>query len=337
MREAMLYDRLEGGKVRCRLCAHGCLIKDGSTGICRVRRNEGGTLRSLVYGRLISTAVDPIEKKPLFHFLPGSRTLSIATVGCNLRCEHCQNWEISQFPRERPGEGMPGQESTPEAIVEAAERHESGTISYTYTEPTISMEFNAECMKLAHERGIRNAFVSNGFMSEESARLAASLLDANNIDIKGDDRFYRDHCGARLDPVLRTVRIMKEAGVWVETTTLVIPGMNDSDEILGGIARFIAEVDPEMPWHVTRFHPAYRMAHVPSTPMESLGRAARIGREAGLKHVFEGNAPGEGGEDTRCPGCGQTVIKRLGFSVVANRLAGGRCPACGTSIAGVWA
>ncbi|MDP2167186.1 MAG: AmmeMemoRadiSam system radical SAM enzyme [Thermodesulfovibrionales bacterium] len=337
MKEAMLYEKLPDGKVKCFLCSHRCTIMPGKRGICAVRENIDGALMSLVYGRVIAMHIDPIEKKPLFHFLPGSTSYSIATVGCNFRCGHCQNYEISQFPRERPDAGIPGEEMTPEGIAEGALRGGCRSISYTYTEPTIFFEFCHDCAMIARGRGIKNVFVSNGFMTPESARLAAGFLDGNNIDLKGDAGFYKNVCRARVEPVKETIRIMKESGVWVEVTTLIIPGLNDSEEVLKSIAGFLVSLDPSIPWHVTQFYPTYKMLDRPRTPVETLRRARDIGFEAGLKYVYEGNVPGEGGENTYCPSCKEAVIKRFGFSIIENRIKNGSCPKCGAAIEGRWA
>jgi pyruvate formate lyase activating enzyme len=336
MKEAVLYEKLEKARVKCNLCAHRCSIIPGKRGICAVRENRDGTLLSLVYGKVIALNIDPIEKKPLFHFLPGSRSLSLATVGCNLACEHCQNYEISQFPRERPEVAIPGRDMTPEEVVEMASSKHCESISYTYTEPTIFMEFAYDCARLARERGIRNVFVSNGFMTPESARLIAPYLDANNIDFKGGEEFYKKICHGRAEPVRQTIRLMKELGVWVEVTTLVIPDHNDSDSALTDIARFIASVDPSVPWHVTRFSPTYRLTDKPSTPVKTLRRARELGLRAGLKYVYEGNVPGEGGENTYCPGCGEVLLRRFGVSLSENRMKDGACPACGFRPEGIW-
>lgn len=320
----------------CALCAHRCVIKAGERGKCAVRENRDGTLMSLVYGKLISMHIDPIEKKPLFHFLPGSRSYSIATVGCNLRCMHCQNFEISEYPRKWPDAPIPGEERAAEEVVDAAARAGCESISYTYTEPTIFLEFALDTAKLARAQGIKNVFVSNGFMSRESAELMAPLLDGNNIDLKGDDAFYRNICGARLKPVRDTVRRMKEAGVWVEATTLVIPGLNDSPGALADIAGFIVSVSPDIPWHVTQFYPAHEMRDRPRTPIETLREARDIGIKAGLKYVYEGNVPGEGGENTYCPVCGKLLIERLGYNIGKVKIEKGLCFSCGAPQPGVW-
>jgi len=335
MKEAMFYERLDERKVRCFLCAHHCVIKEGKRGICSVRENRDGTLYSLVYGKLISMNIDPIEKKPLFHFLPGSTSFSIATVGCNFRCEHCQNNEISQYPKEHEGEIM-GQPATPEAVVEAAVRGGCKSISYTYTEPTIFFEFAYDCAKLAHQKGIRNVFVSNGYTGPEAAKTIAPYLDGNNIDLKGGDEFYKKICGAGLEPVKETIRLMKALGVWVEVTTLIIPDHNDSEKDMRDIAEFLSSIDPSIPWHVTQFYPTYRILDKPRTPVKTLRRAREIGFEAGLKYVYEGNVPGEGGENTYCPDCKELLIRRLGFSIGEKTIKDGKCPKCGYAIKGVW-
>jgi len=335
MKEAMVYEKLGNGQVRCHLCSHNCLIKDGQRGICAVRENKEGALYSLVYGKIISMNIDPIEKKPLFHFLPGSTSLSIATAGCNFRCRHCQNYEISQFPRERNFE-IPGRSATPEEIVEAAIRHGCESISYTYTEPTIFFEFAYDCARLAREKGIRNVFVSNGYTGPEAARLIAPYLDANNIDLKGNDAFYKEICGARLQPVKDTIRLMHGLGIWVEVTTLIIPGHNDSEKDLIDIAEFIASVDAGIPWHVSQFYPTYKLLDKPRTPVATLRKARELGLSLGLKYVYEGNVPGQGGENTYCPSCGKLLIKRFGYSILENHIRDGRCFSCATSLGGIW-
>jgi pyruvate formate lyase activating enzyme len=334
MKEAMFYEKLDEKKVRCFLCAHRCLIKDGKRGICAVRVNKDGTLYSLVYGKLIAMNIDPIEKKPLFHFLPGSTSFSISTIGCNFRCDHCQNFEISQYPRLH--ENILGQDATPESVVQAAQRNACSSISYTYTEPTIFFEFAFDCARLAHEKGIKNVFVSNGYTSPEATKVIAPYLDGNNIDLKGDEDFYKNLCSAKLGPVKETIRLMKELGVWVEVTTLIIPDYNDSEEQLRDIAEFIKSVDVAIPWHVTQFYPTHKLTDKPRTPVKTLRKARDIGFQAGLKYVYEGNVPGEGRENTYCPNCKELLIERLGFSIMGNKLKDGKCSKCGNQIHGVW-
>lgn len=334
MHEAMLYEHIENKDVRCVLCNHQCKIKPNKRGICGVRENRDGRLYSLVYGKIIAEHIDPIEKKPLFNFMPGTKAYSIGTVGCNFHCKHCQNYEISQYPHEHEDE-IVGAERTPAQIVESAKSAQCESIAYTYTEPTIFYEFAFDTSVLAKDAGLKNIFVSNGYMTAEAAGLIAPYLDAINIDVKAfNDKSHKEICGARLEPVLRTIRRMKDLGVWVELTTLVIPGLNDSDQELGNIARFVKSVGPDIPWHVTQFHPAYEYLDRPSTPMSTLRRARQIGINEGLRYVYEGNVPGEGGENTFCYACGAVLIERFGVKILKNRVRGGTCPECGTMIDG---
>lgn len=333
MHEALLYEKKDAGSVRCYLCCHYCTIAPGKRGICAVRENRDGTLYSLVYGKVIAAQIDPIEKKPLFHFQPGSRSFSIATVGCNFRCKHCQNNEIAQAPH--CSLTIPGQDTTPEQIVSAAVAAGCSSISYTYTEPTIFFEFAYDCARLARDHGLKNVFVSNGYTTPEATRMIAPYLDANNIDLKGDETFYQKIAGAKLQPVMDTIRLMKELGVWVEVTTLIIPDWNDSEEFLKRAADFLVSVDPDIPWHVTQFHPTHELLDKPRTPRTTLERARKIGLAAGLRYVYEGNIPGSGGESTVCPSCGTLLIERVGFSLGTIRLRNGHCPSCQSTIAGV--
>lgn len=336
MKEAMFYQHEQGNKVICGLCNHHCHIKEGKRGICGVRENQDGKLYNLVYARLISENSDPIEKKPLFHFLPGSRSFSIATIGCNFRCLHCQNYQISQYPHLHDGE-ITGNECRAKSVVENAAREGCESVCYTYVEPTIFHEFAYDCSILAHERQLKNIFVSNGYMSPEVTRHLAGVLDGINIDIKAfTDNFYKKVCNARLQPVLDNVRLMHDLGVWVEVTTLIIPGLNDSVEELHDIARFIKGVSPAIPWHVTAFYPTYKMMDREPTPVATLRKARDIGLEEGLRFVYEGNIPGEGGENSYCPACNTELISRFGFSIRQNSLIDGRCAKCGEQIEGVW-
>jgi len=330
----MFYEKGEGGEVLCSLCSHRCRIKDSKRGICGVRENRQGVLYSLVYRKLVSRTVDPIEKKPLFHFLPGSSSYSIATVGCNFRCRHCQNADIAQLPHDLGR--IIGEDVAPEEIVREAARRDCSSISYTYTEPTIFFEYAYETAGLAHAQGIRNIFVSNGYITEEATRCIAPYLDGINIDLKGPEPFYKRICGAHLEPVVQTIRTMHELGIWVEVTTLVIPSLNDGDDELRQMAEIIADIDISIPWHISAFHPAYRLMHKPRTPAGTIQRARQIGIQAGLKYVYVGNLPGRNGEDTLCPQCGRVLTKRIGYTVTQNLISQGRCPDCGGYMDGVW-
>jgi pyruvate formate lyase activating enzyme len=334
--EAWLYETMSDQRVRCLLCNHQCIIGNHKRGICGVRENRGGILETRVYGRLIAASDDPIEKKPLFHVLPGSRSFSIATVGCNFKCRFCQNADIAQMPADHDGL-VTGDPSTPQQVVAAAQKRQCATIAYTYTEPTVFFEFACDTAELAHDRGIKNIFVTNGFMSEAALTRISPWLDAANVDLKAyTDDFYKQQCGARLKPVKATLLRMKALGIWVEITTLIIPGLNDDPAELSRLATFIAtDLGPETPWHVSRFHPTYRLMDRPATPVETLLQAREIGIAAGLKYVYTGNIPGQGGEDTLCPGCGQTVIARRGFQITAKQVEAGRCRGCGTAIDGI--
>jgi pyruvate formate lyase activating enzyme len=333
----MLWEHLGPGdlRVRCNLCAHRCVIPPGRRGACCVRENIDGTLYTLVYDRIISQNVDPIEKKPFFHFQPGSLSFSIATAGCNFRCEFCQNWEISQLPRE--GGEVPGRPATPAQIVQAAERTGCSSIAYTYTEPTIYAEFALDTARRAQNLGLRNVFVSNGYMTPELLGLMAGLIDGINVDLKaGRGEFYRRLSGAALNPVLANLKTIKQHGIWLEVTTLVIPGLNDSDEELRWVARYLFdELGPDVPWHISRFYPQYRMLDTAPTSPSTLERGWGIGRDVGLRYVYVGNVPGHDTESTRCPACRATVIRRYGYRTQVVALRNGKCTQCGACIAGV--
>jgi pyruvate formate lyase activating enzyme len=335
MKEAYLYEKDSKGKVRCLLCNHRCLISDGKRGICCVRDNSKGILYSLVYEKLVSANVDPIEKKPFFHFLPGSKAFSIATVGCNFQCLHCQNHEISQLPNNT--ENITGKEVSCEEIVAMAQKYNCDSISYTYTEPTVFFEYAYDTAKIAHAKGLKNNFVTNGYMTAEALDMIAPYLDGANVDLKAfSEEFYKTICGAKLKPVLESIAKMHDLGIWVEVTTLIIPTLNDAEEELRKIAHFIRSLSPEIPWHVSAFYPTYKMLDKPRTSAETIRRAREIGLEEGLKYVYTGNIPGEEGENTACPNCNKVLIKRWGYQIAENSVTEGTCPQCGTPIAGVW-
>ncbi len=311
------------------------MLKDGEYGKCGVRVNKGGKLYLTVYGLVSAINVDPIEKKPLYHFLPSSFSLSIGTVGCNFSCKFCQNWEISQYPQSHNYEVF-GEFIKPEEIVKLAQFYKAASISYTYNEPVIFFEFAYDTMKLAKEKGIKNVFVTSGYETQEAIDMAAPYLDAMNIDLKSfSDDFYQKICGARLKPVLKTIEYALRMGIWIEITTLLIPGYNDSEKEIREIARFIASLSKDIPWHISRFFPAYKMLDVKPTPPELLKRAYEIGKEEGLNFVYVGNYWDESLESTYCPGCKKRVIERRGYSI-KNHLKEGCCPFCGYKLPGVW-
>lgn len=335
VKEALLYEKLPQKKVRCLNCAHYCLIAPGKRGICGVRENQEGKLYALNFGKVCALHIDPIEKKPFFHFLPGSYSLSIATVGCNLKCANCQNWEISQAPK--PDKPVLGDDLPPEEIVKIALKNNLPSISYTYTEPAIFSEYALATMKLAKKKGLKNNWVTNGFWSSQLFELVSPYLDAANVDLKSfSDEFYIKNCGGRLQPVLDTLKRLKEKGIWVEITTLVIPTLSDSEEMFGKIAKFIKEeLGPETPWHVSQFCGAisWKLGHLPETPVETLKRAYEIGKETGLKYVYTGNIPGLASENTFCPGCQKLVVERRGYATqIIAVTAKGTCQYCGEDL-----
>jgi pyruvate formate lyase activating enzyme len=335
IKEAMLYEKIDGQSVHCALCSHRCKIAPSKRGICGVRENRDGTLFTLVYGPVIAASVDPIEKKPIYHVDPGSESYSIAAVGCNFRCTFCQNHEISQMPRE---EGrIAGREMTPREVVNEAINSSSKSISYTYTEPTIFFEFAHDTARLAREEGLKNIFVTNGFMTQEALEAASPWLDAANVDLKSfRDEFYKRHCGARLEPVLETLREMKKRGIWVEVTTLVIPTLNDDEGELREIAAFIRSLGDDVPWHVSRFFPRYKTEGLPPTPVKTIDRSLEIGRKAGLNHVYSGNVPGGESDNTYCSCCKDLLIGRQGYVIREYNLEGSKCKRCGTELAGIF-
>ncbi len=335
LKEAVLWEPAEAQKVQCRLCSFRCRIGDGKLGHCNVRKNIGGKLYSLNYYKVCATNVDPIEKKPMYHFQPGSRSFSIAAVGCNFRCEFCQNWQISQAALETGR--IEGEAVAPEQIVEAAVRSGCRSIAYTYTEPTIFMELCNDCARPAKERGLANVFVSNGYMTREAIDFAADWLDGINVDLKAfTDDYYKRLCSARLAPVLDSIAyIAKQTKIWIEITTLLLPGQNDSEEELKKLADWLVkEAGPEVPWHISRFYPQYKYTDSEPTPLESLQRAEAIGKAAGLHYVYLGNVPGTDGENTYCYKCHTKLIGRIGYRITANHIKDSKCPNCGTTIAG---
>ncbi len=334
--KAYLFETIGDNQVQCNLCRHRCKIKAGKSGICAVRQNRSGELASLVFGRVIARNVDPVEKKPLFHFYPGSLSYSIATVGCNFNCKFCQNADIAQLPKDYGGRIM-GKEVAPAEIVAAAVQSRCQSIAYTYTEPTVYFEFAYEVAKLAHQQGIFNLFVTNGYMTEDALDMIDPYLDAANVDLKAfNDKFYRSYCGARLAGVKQSLVSMKKRGIFIEVTTLLIPGLNDDPEELKQLADFVAtDLGVDTPWHISRFHPTYKLTDRPPTPVQTLKTAHEIGLEAGLRYVYTGNVPGEAAEKTFCYDCGKVLIDRWGFNVSNYAIIHGKCKFCGAVIDGV--
>lgn len=331
----MLYEKADNGRVHCFLCAHHCKIAPSGFGVCGVRQNKESKLYTHVYGEVIASHIDPIEKKPLYHFFPGSTAYSIATVGCNFKCGFCQNWQISQDSK-RDASGVSGYELKPDEVVREAKRRGCRSIAYTYTEPTIFFEYAYDTAKLAKEEDICNIFVTNGYMTKETLEKIRPYLDACNVDLKSyRDEFYKKQCKASVGPVLDSIRLMKKMGIWTEITTLIIPGENDSSEELINIAGFIAGIDNNIPWHISRFHPDYKFTDSGPTSLETLKRAAGIGRDAGLRYIYTGNVPGES-EDTVCYNCSSILIKRYGFAGENIGLRGSRCSKCKAEIRGVF-
>ena len=333
MKEASLYKKAENDSVDCFLCSRRCHIPKGATGACRVRKNIGGKLYAMTYAKPAAISMDPIEKKPLFHFLPGTQSLSIATVGCNFRCLFCQNWEISQTPWDKG----PQQEVSPEEIVHLAREGNAPSISFTYNEPTVFYEYARDISRLAHRKGIKTTYITNGYMAAEMLD-GFGALDAANVDIKGNEKFYRDVCGGvEMEHVLETIKTMRKKGIWVEATNLIIPGYNDDDGSIRQISEFCRDTDPDMPLHFTAFHPDYKMPDAPPTPRETLVRARQIALETGVKYSYCGNTfPGDPYENTYCPNCGALLVERHGFALVKNSITKGRCPECGAKIAGIF-
>jgi len=335
MKEAILWESLQDERVKCRLCNHFCLIKDGKTGLCGVRANRTGRLFSLSYGNLIAQNVDPIEKKPFFHFLPGSLSYSVASAGCNFSCPFCQNYTISQLSGEEKILEA-GDTVTSGDVVNSAIHYGCKSISYTYTEPTIFFEFALETSKAAREAGLKNNFVTNGYMSGEALEMISPYLDAANVDLKGGETFYNKLCRAKRAPVVSNIGLMRKLGIWVEVTTLLIPEYNDSEEQVREIARIVKDIDPAIPWHLSRFFPVYRMAGHYPTPLDRIARAREIGIEEGLRYVYTGNIPGNDGENTYCYSCKSLLVKRHGYSIEGNKIANGKCSFCGTEIDGIF-
>ncbi len=333
---AAFFERLDDGRLRCGLCPHGCSLDVGDSGDCLTRRNSDGQMEVVTYGRLRAAAVDPVEKKPLFHFQPGSRTYSVASAGCNLICPFCQNHSLSQSLRRESGRIADTRRWSPLDVVEAAVESNSNSISFTYSEPILQFEFARDVAELAKPRDVQLIFVTNGQAKERPTRQISEFIAAANVDLKTFEAAdYKNVLGGSFRATTRAIQLLCEANVWVEVTTLVIPGFNDSDAVLREIARFIKGVSADLPWHVSRFHPDFEWLDRGATPVATLRRAREIGRAEGLRYVYVGNLPGDEGEKTRCPHCDNVVIDRTGYNIREMATINGKCAACGTVIAGV--
>lgn len=333
-RLASYWEKLENKIVQCHLCPRQCMIPEGKRGFCGVRENHGGELYSLVYGKPCSLHIDPVEKKPLFHFLPGSQTFSLATVGCNLKCKFCQNWQISQAsPEDVAAESL-----SPEEVVRKAAESGVPIIAFTYTEPTVYYEYMLDIARLAKKAGLKNVMHSAGFIQEEPLRKLCPYLDAANIDLKGfSQKFYSEMTLGKLEDVLKALEILKEEGVWVEITNLLIPGVNDSDMEIHKLSRWIVEhLGPETPLHFSRFWPLHKLLYLSPTPVSTLEKAKAIAREEGLKFVYIGNIAATEDEDTFCPACKRKIVDRSSYVIIALHILNGECEYCGTRIEGVW-
>ncbi|MEM4397939.1 MAG: AmmeMemoRadiSam system radical SAM enzyme [Candidatus Woesearchaeota archaeon] len=334
LKEAMFYEKKPNNLVKCHLCPHNCVIPENKQGICGVRKNINGKLYSLVYGKAIAWHLDPIEKKPLFHFYPGNFIYSFATAGCNFSCKFCQNWDISQISKGKDAQII-GYEKNPEQIIKEAISMNAKSIAMTYNEPSIFYEYAYDVCVLAKKNNLKTVFVSNGYINKEPIDKIQPYLDAINIDLKSfSDEFYKKICGAKLQPVLDSIKYYHEKNIWVEITTLIIPEENDTDEELTKIAEFIASVDKNIPWHISRFHPDYLMTEKSFTSSTTLERAYKIGKKAGLKYIYIGNIPGNTYENTYCPKCKKLLIKRYGFQILENKIKNNKCFYCDEKISG---
>ncbi|MBI3078064.1 MAG: AmmeMemoRadiSam system radical SAM enzyme [Deltaproteobacteria bacterium] len=331
VKEARFYRRIEGGQVLCELCPRLCRLRDGQIGFCFVRKNIGGTLYSLAYGRPCAVQVDPIEKKPFFHVMPGTRAFSIGTAGCNMGCLFCQNWDISKARLDH----VRTVDLPPEAVVEAALATGARSLAFTYNEPTIFAEYVMDTAALA--RGLRRLMVTNGYLTPQALPEVYRDIDAANVDLKGfSEQFYRKITLSHLEPVLATLKALRALGVWIEVTNLVIPTLNDTPEEIGALARWVRdELSVDVPLHFSAFHPDFKLLDKPPTPVATLLRARALALELGLRYVYIGNVLTRDGADTSCPVCRRVVIRRVWHRVVLNDLRDGHCP-CGAVIPGLW-
>ncbi|MDD2706399.1 MAG: AmmeMemoRadiSam system radical SAM enzyme [Verrucomicrobiae bacterium] len=331
--EALFWEKAEGGKVKCLLCPRLCVLPEGQFGVCRARKNVGGVLKSMVYGQVVSANVDPIEKKPFYHVLPGTKAFSIATTGCNLRCLFCQNWQISQvFPHDLSSTPM-----TPDAVVGAAVKSGSRSIAFTYNEPVIFYEYMLDVAQLARKQGLKTVVVSSGYINPEPLRKLLKHIDAFKVDFKGyDEEFYLQVVGGTLDPVLESMKVIRQEGVWLEVVNLMVPGKNDSEKQIRELVRWVRRnLGDETPLQFSRFYPIYKLQNLPPTPEETLLKARQMARQEGLKYVYTGNIADREGATTYAPKSGEAVIERQGYFVTANRLNKGVTPG-GERIPGIW-
>lgn len=335
MKESYLYKKLEDKKTQCLTCAHQCVISENNFGICGVRKNINGNLYAINYGRAVAINIDPIEKKPLFHFLPGTLSVSFAAAGCNFHCDNCQNWQISQGPKINKDFDAWGEKISPAEIVRIAKNNSCPSIAYTYTEPTIFLEYALDTMKLAKKEGIKNVWVSNGFMSPKTLEIIAPYLDAINVDLKSfNNSFYQKHLGGRVEPVLENLKAIKKLGIWLEVTTLIIPTLSDDLKMLEKIADFISkELGNDVPWHISAFSGiiSWKLRNIPDTPVDTIHKVCDIGKKAGLEYVYAGNIPGNAAENTYCPKCGEVIIKRIGYQIERFDK-NGKCGKCGENL-----
>jgi len=328
MKESMFYD-VYGSKIKCNTCNHHCRIDTNKRGICGARKNIEGKLYVLNYGLASSINIDPIEKKPFYHFRPGSKVLSLGTVGCNFKCLHCQNYSISTARID----DYVLKQLNPEEVVSLAKNYKTDGISWTYNEPTIWYEFTYDASKIAKKDGFAISYVTNGYITEDALREISPYLDAANVDVKAfRDDFYRKVCHAKLEPVLTTCRLIKELNIHLEITYLVIPTYNDDEEEIRDFCRWVVELDPSIPVHFTAFYPEYKMLNVPPTPIETLNKAYMIGKKEGIEYIYLGNIPANDNENTYCPNCGALLIERRGFLILDNKIKDKKCPECNFDI-----
>ncbi len=332
---ARFWKKTEGTKVQCNLCRQRCVIAKNDRGLCGVRQNQDGELVTLNYGKIIADHVDPIEKKPLYHFLPGSDSYSLASAGCNFRCSFCQNWQISQITKGETAQII-GEDLPPQKAVDNALNFNCQSIAYTYTEPTIFFEYAYDTAILAQENNLKNIFVTNGYQTPEVIKLMGEVIAAVNVDLKSFDKtFYKKICGANLSNVLDSIALIYENGIWLEITTLIIPGQNDSEKELTQIAEFIADISPDIPWHISRFYPTYKMDDVQATPLSTIKKARSIGKEAGLNYIYAGNIKDKSLSNTYCANCSKLLVDRDVY-LVESYIEDGVCPECGTDVPGIY-